>query len=212
MVKAEILTLGDSGVIQDLQFRTVDGIGKLSVYSRGFGPSTPYQGPQEMVFFRPMPNPEKLEGGDFLVVGRVTLPDRASRVLLLFKPKKDAESEAYQILAIDNDLTRFPEGAYRFVNTSTRTLTARMGQQLFELKPDAFVVIDASPSVDTFGNVELAFYRKENSVSKRIYSSVWHVKKSRRTTVFLSASSSRVQEIEVKKIVEPLVPEEKSAE
>ncbi|MCB1062032.1 MAG: hypothetical protein KDN20_03800 [Verrucomicrobiae bacterium] len=212
MVKAEILTLGESGVIKDLHFRTIDGIGKLSVYSRGFGPPIQYQGPQEMVFFRPMPNPEKLEGGDFLVVGRVTLPDRASRVLLLFKPRKDTEKEAYQILAIDNDLSRFPEGAYRFVNTSTQNLTGRMGQQLFELKPQAFLIVDASSSVDSFGNVELALYRKEDGVSKRIYSSVWHVKKSRRTTVFLSTSQSRVQEIEVKKIVEPLVPVKKTAE
>ncbi len=210
--KAEILTLTDSGVIEDLSYVTVDGVSKLSIYSRGFAPSIAYKGPEEIVFFRPISNPNGFDGEEAVrkIVGKVKLPATATRILLLFEKKPsstDEEEEAYRILALDNDLQGFPAGAYRFVNVSPIPVRGFLGRDQFDLKPNASKIMEAKGDSET-GNVELKLFRMKGDTLEKIYSSVWNVNKRRRSTVFLSASQSGVQDVDVRKIVEPLPPEE----
>ena len=88
-VEAEILTLSLSGVVPDLHYLAKGGVAKTTVYSRGFGIPILYEGPQEIVFFRPTANPEGFSGGDQKIISRVVLPSGESRILLLFEKVED---------------------------------------------------------------------------------------------------------------------------
>lgn len=203
----EVVALSDAGVIRDLHFETREGIQKLDIYSRGFAPPVSYKGPPRIIFFRP------LEGGENFdenrkVVGQVDLPTGASRVMLLFKKSASAESEteeSYRVFAFDNDLNRFPAGGYRFFNTADQSLICWLGENRFELGPDSQRI--ATADGDENGNVTLRIYQDREGELVRIYSSVWQIKDTRRTTVFLTPSDTRVQEVSVRKFVEPVLEE-----
>ena len=129
--------------------------------------------------------------------------------MLLFKKgesEKADDSESYRIFAFDNDTDRFPAGGYRFFNTSSRPILCQFGAERFALGPDAQRIVTAKG--DENGNFALKFFQEREGEMKRIYSSVWQAKDTRRTTVFLTPSDTRVQEISVSKFVEPVLEEE----
>lgn len=201
-VKAEILTLCDSGVIRDLKFQTKGGVDSFSVYGRGFAPVYRYEGPSHLKFFLAGDVPEGIETPVNLV-GEVDLPVGASRVLLLFEKKDD---DTFHILAVNNDYADFPPGAIRFVNTTGEALRTRIGEKRFVLPPNESRIFEGKG--DQHGNIEIAMYREhEGQIPEKIYQSVWRIDERRRTTVFLKAAATRVREIDVRKFSEPIVPE-----
>ncbi|MCB1229849.1 MAG: hypothetical protein KDN19_06265 [Verrucomicrobiae bacterium] len=202
--KVSLVVLSESGVIRDLSFENGGTVEKLSVYSRGFAPPVKYRGPQHLVFFRPI-DPALGFDKDREIVGQVDLPANAESVMLLFKTTGNSEKEAYEIFAFDNDLRRFPAGGYRIFNTTREPVICWLAKNRFELAPKDHHI--ATADGDENGNVTLRIYRQEKGELTRIYSSVWQVKDTRRTTVFLTPSGTRVQEISVSKFVEPIVPE-----
>lgn len=202
-VKAELLTLAFSGVVRDLNFATTEGVSNVTVYSRGFGVPTAYEGPREIVFFRPLPNPAGIENQEREIVARATLPG-GGRYLLLFEKSVEGSAVPYQVTVVDNDLVDFPPGAYRILNLSSRYLAGSFGSNRFRIQAEERSVVTAQG--DENGNVEVRFFALAANSSEMIYSSVWQVKDTRRTTVFLLGDSSQKQQLEVRKFVEPIVP------
>ncbi len=206
-VKAEILTLSLSGVVSDLHYISKEGVARTTVYSRGFGIPIEYEGPREIVFFRPIANPEGFSGGDREIVSRVVLPSGASRVLLLFEKIEGADEETYKIIPINNDLGNMPAGAYRILNLSTVPFVGKLGSSRIDLAEGKTAII--SDDGDENGNFEVRFFSTEKGKEGVVYSSVWQTKKTRRTTVFLLASTSDRQSLEVRKFIEPFVERKK---
>ncbi|MDF1738883.1 MAG: hypothetical protein P1U86_06975 [Verrucomicrobiales bacterium] len=206
-VKAEILTLSLSGVVSDLHYLSKEGLARTTVYSRGFGIPIEYEGPQEMIFFRPTANPEGFSGGDRKIVSRVTLPSGVSRVLLLFEKIEGADDEAYRIIPINNDPGKMPAGAYRILNLSTVPFVGKIGGSRINLAQGKTTIV--SDGGDENGNFEVRFFSTEKGKEGVVYSSVWQTKKTRRTTVFLLASTSDRQDLEVRKFIEPFVEKKK---
>ncbi len=201
-VKVEIRSLCHAGVINGLQFRSKNGIEKLDIYSRGFGLPLLYQGPRDLVFFRTEQKAEQFEAV-VEVVGQVRIPDAATHLMLLFEKDTEADEERYKITAIPNDPRQFPPGAFRFFNITGDLIYAVVDGKEMRLPPRGTQMISTSGNED--GNFEIRMYRNPGPNVEKIYSSVWHTRESRRTNVFLSSSGTRVQEISVKKIVEPVV-------
>ena len=206
-VEAEILTLSLSGVVPDLHYLAKGGVAKTTIYSRGFGIPILYEGPQEIVFFRPTANPEGFSGGDQKIISRVVLPSGESRILLLFEKVEDAEDEAYRIIAVNNDPGGMPAGAYRILNLSAVPFVGKIGEKRVTLAPGATSIV--SDDGDENGNFEVRFFSTEKGKEGIVYSSVWQTKKTRRTTVFLLASSSDRESLEVRKFVEPFIERKK---
>ena len=204
-ITTEIITLSQSGVIRDLFYSNAKGgEGPIKVYSLGFGPPIQYQGDREIIFYHPLKIPTGFEGEKWREVGRVTLPEEASKVMLLFDVASENKkgNEEYRIHAFRNDKERFPPGAYRFFNLSKRPLNGQIGEAKIKIEAQSSQIIQASG--DSFGNVELRFFGANNKV---IYSSVWAIKERRRSHVFLSRADSKSEKLTVRKIVEPVVPE-----
>lgn len=206
-VVAEILTLCDSGYIKDLYYtsKSKEPL-KMSIYSRGFAPPITYKGAADVKFFRPAAGLEQGFDDEPNIVGSVRLPAGVDRILLLFEKDRESEGETYRIFALDNRLSRFPGGSYRFFNTSSITLHGVLGATKFGLKPGESKIVIPSGE-DEHNNVELRFFHQEEESGKMeaIYTSVWNIKSNRRSSVFISASKSRVRKLSIRKIVEPLV-------
>lgn len=206
-VKAEILTLSLSGVVSDLHYIASKGVAQTTVYSRGFGIPIEYEGPQEILFFRPTANPNGFSGGDQKIVSRVVLPMGVSRILLLFEKIKESKDEAYKIIPVNNDLGNMPVGAYRLLNLSPVPFVGKIGKNRFNIAPGATSIV--SDDGDENGNFEVRFFSTEKGKEGIVYSSVWQTKKTRRTTVFLLASSSDRKNLEVRKFIEPFIERKK---
>lgn len=202
-VKAEILTLSLSGTISDLHFGTADGVTTTSVYSRGFGVPIEYTGSPELVFFRPSSNPDGFSGASREVIAKARLPNGASRVLLVFE-SMEGETDRYRVAVFENGHSRFPAGGYRFLNLSKVPFVGVAGTERFTLNPRASAIV--APKGNDQGNVEVKVYSAEKGNEGLIYSSVWQIKDTRRTTVFLLPSESAKQGVQVQKFVEPIVP------
>lgn len=204
-MKAELLTLAFSGVIRDLNYITTEGVSTTTVYSRGFGVPIAYEGPRELVFFRNLPNPDGFENQEREIVARASLPG-GGRYLLLFDESAEGSADPYQVTVVDNALVDFPPGSYRVFNLSSQPLAGSFGSNRFRLQAEERSIVTAEG--DENGNIEVRFFALAENSSELIYSSVWQIKKTRRTTVFLLGSSSKKQQLEVRKFVEPVVPED----
>lgn len=205
-IETEITSICDTGFIKDLNYTSSSREPlKMSIYSRGFSPPLKYEGPPEIIFFRPSAITDFQFDASATIVGKIALPAGAPRVLLLFERVAPGSEENYKIHALDNSLSQFPAGSYRFFNTSKSTLLGYLGSTKFTLKPNQTQIVTAS-GADQHNNVELRFFRPDDDTGQmtKIYSSVWNIKKNRRSTVFITPSKTRTKKLSIRKIVEPL--------
>ena len=203
-VSVELLTIAMDGVIKGLQFESGGEVQEMDIYSRGFAPPAEYKGSRELTFFRLVAPADDSAEAARRVVGHVTLPAGAERVLLLFEKDGDADAERYSVRALPNDPEGFPGGAYRFFNFTEQALVGSSGDERWRMAPGADLVV--RPEGDENGNFELKIAGGRGADAKPLFSSVWAVKKSRRTCVFLLPTKSRIKGVEVRKFNESAAP------
>jgi hypothetical protein len=202
-VRVELVSLAWDRPIKGLLYGAVSEPQEMDVYARGFSAPANYEGPALLEFYRLLP-PEE-EGGAPVrdVVGRAALPGETSKVLLLFRPLREEEGERYQVVAMDNSLARFPPGSFRFFNFTNIELVGVVGSETLRVGAGATAI--ERPRGDENGNVEVRLFTELAGQRRAVYSSVWGVRESRRTSVFILADPSSTRDLEIRKFVEPVV-------
>ncbi len=126
-------------------------------------------------------------------------PPKMKRALLLLLPDLKHPT-GVRPLVISDDVSTFPWGSIRLVNTTGRELVFTWEKKFIEL-PKNWKPVDVRPGGST-RNMEVKVYLPENPKSA-IYSAVWEHREELRSLVFLSSSADQTQgPVDFKFIVE----------
>ncbi|MBC2595579.1 hypothetical protein H5P28_15030 [Ruficoccus amylovorans] len=119
-------------------FRFVDSTNTshpVGAVDRRFSPTHEAFG-DRVIFVNEAPSPDG-QGIHRTAVGEVSLPPNCPHVLLFFFPKKSADSEQYNILAIPASRGDIPPGSLLTLNISNEPLVAMIGEEKVGLAPGA---------------------------------------------------------------------------
>jgi len=142
-----------------------------------------YVGTNPLVFFRESTN----EDGEVVrtPVTRVTLPERAKRVLLFFFVKRSSSGEEVRVIALDDSETEFPAGEFKIWNLSGHPVAAQIASERAVVKAGERVSL--SPSLDDQEYYPaLMFFRPDpNADWKRFVSNGWTNRGEQRVLIIL---------------------------
>lgn len=119
----------------------------------------------------------------------ISFPASVKRALVLLLPDANDPS-GIRPLAIPDDVSSFPWGSIRFVNTTGRELVVTWEKKLVAL-PTAWTPIDIKPGGENRNMEVKVFLRSDPKTA--IYSAVWEHREEFRSLVFISASADETQ-------------------
>jgi len=119
----------------------------------------------------------------------IGFPASLNRALVLLLPDGKAPS-GIRALAIPDDISSFPWGGIRFVNTTGRELVFTWEKKLVSLPP-GWKPVEIKPG-GANRNMEVRVFLRDDPKTA-IYSAVWEHREEFRSLVFISASTDETQ-------------------
>jgi len=152
--------------------------GKMpAIFSRFRSEPVDYKGAPEILFFDQAPPASLIAEPDKPApptpVGKCTLPDGSSKILLVFVPAPDrADGMKYEVLAIDDASTKFPMGTYLFMNFSKKKLIGMVGKTKFEIAPSGHATVN--PALPEGGGTNVWIFSAENLETPLVQEAWFH--------------------------------------
>lgn len=121
----------------------------------------------------------------FQAFGKAPTIASTKQIILLIR-KGENNSDGFEVIPIDGELTIFSGGSYLFVNVSQLTIGGVIGDKNFALKPGQRNLLKPAPTHEGGGcQVTLAYQKDETDTKgKRFYDTRWAVNEKYRTLVF----------------------------
>lgn len=129
---------------------------------------------------------ETVQGPDgkpvFREFGRTQAPTSPQQVLVLIR-KGAANSDGFDLLALDIGATAFGGGKFLFFNAAKVDIAGVVGEEKFMLKPDSHKIIQPKTESDK-RTAHAMFYFRKGDEARPFFSSRWPVNARARSLVF----------------------------
>lgn len=194
-MKTRIMTLSLDQHVENLYFLNEGKAQPFTAERSGLGEPFAYTGPPRFIlrakpedFSSPPPLPPPLASVD--------LPQQAAMVMLVTGTDSGGK---LKVAAYDISPGRFQTGDYRVFNFSTKNLAMMMGENRFALKPGHDAIVSNSMLRGKVLDVFVRIAEEKDGVLKKIYSSAWGHKPSKRHYVFLFNGSEDANPVEIRR-------------